>query len=133
MEQNCLFRIEETDATTGTDPATGLAMVSVDHVSLQQSTKANEKKTRGGVSPRRMIEKIKQQGFRCFFTGIELQREDASVDHVVPLARGGKHEEANLELVHSAINRMKGTMTGDEFVAWCVKVAVHSGGCTLPR
>jgi hypothetical protein len=79
-----------------------------------------------------MMEKFKKQGFRCFFTGLEVDREAASIDHVVPIAKGGKHECDNLELVHSAINKMKGTMTADEFIAWCVKVAIHSGGCTLP-
>jgi len=80
-----------------------------------------------------MMEKIKAQGFRCFFSGDTVDRQDASIDHVVPLSKGGKHEVENLELVHAAVNRMKGTLTAEEFVAWCVKVAVHSGGCTLPE
>ena len=85
------------------------------------------------MSPRRMMEKFKAQGFRCFFSGQILQREQASLDHVVPVVKGGKHEEQNIELVHTIINRMKGSMTAEEFVEWCVKVAVHSGGCTLPN
>ena len=80
-----------------------------------------------------MMEKFKAQGFRCFFSGQTLQREQASLDHVVPIVKGGKHEEENIELVHTIINRMKGSMTAEEFVEWCVKVAVHSGGCTLPN
>ena len=94
------------------------------------TAKANEKKAVGGVSSRRMMEKFKAQEYRCFFSGVQLQREDASIDHVQPISRGGRHEESNLELVHTVINRMKASMTAEEFVAWCVLVAVHSGNCT---
>ena len=131
MGQDCLFRVEEIEEAGEQLP--GSPVVHVVGINLQQSKKADEKKTSGGVSPRRMMEKIKAQGFRCFFSGDKVDRQDASIDHVVPLAKGGKHEVANLELVHAAVNRMKGTLTAEEFIAWCVKVAVHSGGCRLPE
>ena len=131
MGQDCLFRVEEIEEAGEQLP--GLPVVHVVGVNLQQSEKADEKKTGGRVSPRRMMEKIKAQGYRCFFSGETVNRQDASIDHVVPLSKGGKHEVDNLELVHAAVNRMKGTLTAEEFVAWCVKVAVHSGGCTLPQ
>ena len=131
MGQNCLFGIEETkEADQQQHRAIMDAVVGQSHIVDAQT---NEKKAGRGVSPRKLMEKFKTQQYRCFFTGIELQREDASIDHVQPISKGGKHEESNLELVHSAINRMKGSMTADEFIAWCVKVAVHSGKCTLPN
>jgi len=131
MGQDCLFRVEEIEEAGEQLP--GLPMVEVARGHVQQSQAADEKKTSGGVSPRRMMEKIKAQGFCCFFSGDQLDRQDASIDHVVPLSKGGRHEVDNLELVHTAVNRMKGTLTAEEFVSWCVKVAVHSGGCTLPE
>lgn len=94
--------------------------------------KANAKKAGCGVSARRLMDKFKEQGFVCFFSGQKLEREESSLDHVQPISKGGKHEEQNIELVHAVINRMKGSLTADEFVGWCVKVAVHSGGCQPP-
>lgn len=35
----------------------------------------------------------------------------ASVDHIVPLARGGKHEQSNLQWTHLVENQIKGTKT----------------------
>jgi hypothetical protein len=131
MEQNCLFGIEETQETGRHEHRP--IMDAVGSKSNIVNAKANETKAGRGVSPRRLMEKFKANQYRCFFTGIELEREDASIDHVQPISKGGKHDESNLELVHSAINRMKGSMTAAEFIEWCVKVAVHSGGCTLPN
>lgn len=94
--------------------------------------KKNEKKAGCGVSARRLMDKFKDQGFICFFSGQKLEREESSLDHVQPISKGGKHEEQNIELVHAVINRMKGSLTAEEFVEWCVKVAVFSGGCNPP-
>lgn len=128
MGQNCLFGIEETQEADRHEH--GSIMDAVGSQSHIVGAKKNEKKAGGGVSPRKLMEKFKAQQYRCFFTGIQLEREDASIDHVQPISKGGKHEESNLELVHAVINRMKGSMTANEFIAWCVKVAVHSGNCT---
>jgi hypothetical protein len=77
------------------------------------------------------MDKFKAQGFRCHFTGETLERENASLDHLQPISKGGQHNSENIQLVHIAINRMKGRMTAEEFIDWCVKVAVHSGCCVL--
>ena len=128
MGQNCLFGIEETQEADRHERRPIVdAVVSQSGIVDAQT---NEKKAGRGVSPRKLMEKFKLQQYRCFFTGIQLEREDASIDHVQPISKGGKHEESNLELVHSVINRMKASMTAEEFVAWCVLVAVHSGNCT---
>jgi hypothetical protein len=77
------------------------------------------------------MDKFQMQGFRCYFTGETLDRENATLDHLRPISKGGGHTNENIELTHAAINRMKGRMTAEEFIDWCVKVAVHSGRCVI--
>lgn len=130
MEQNYLFGIEEDEQQDRYQR--NERVVSMDMEQSVLYAKANEKKAGRGLSPRRLMEKFSRQGFRCFFSGLQIDRQDASIDHVHPISKGGKHEEQNIELVHAVINRMKGSLTAGEFIAWCVKVAIHSGGCQPP-
>jgi hypothetical protein len=71
---------------------------------------------------------VQQQGFRCALSGQELTPASASIDHKTPLCRGGSHTIDNAQVVEAEINRMKGTLTHDEFVRLCVLVARWSGG-----
>lgn len=48
------------------------------------------------------------------------------VDHIVPLARGGKHHPDNLQLLTAAENRRKGASMPQELVAGPFKVGVLS-------
>lgn len=66
---------------------------------------------------------LKKQQFKCALSGVDLEPEDASLDHIVPFSRGGKHELSNLQIVHAAVNRMKGTLSQEEFIGWCNKIA----------
>lgn len=42
------------------------------------------------------------------------RREDASLDHIVPLSRGGSHELANVQASHKKCNYAKGNRGGGE-------------------
>lgn len=66
---------------------------------------------------------IEKQGYCCALTGIPLEPNDAELDHVVPVSGGGTHAISNLQVLHKAVNRMKGAMSNDEFVRWCRLVA----------
>ena len=68
---------------------------------------------------RRLVE---QQNERCALTGIQLTPDDANLDHIIPIASGGKHEMSNVQVVHKTINRMKGTLPQGEFIEWCGRV-----------
>lgn len=65
----------------------------------------------------------KDQEFRCALSGLPLEPSDAALDHIVPVAKGGTDEIGNLQWVHSVINKMKGSLDNDEFVAMCRKVS----------
>lgn len=51
----------------------------------------------------------------------------ATVDHKTPLSRGGEHSLSNAQVITDVVNRAKGQMTNDEFIAMCVAVAKLRG------
>lgn len=65
----------------------------------------------------------KDQEFRCALSGLPLEPSDAALDHIVPVSKGGTDDIGNLQWVHSVINKMKGSLDNDEFVAMCRKVS----------
>jgi hypothetical protein len=66
---------------------------------------------------------IEGQGYRCAATGIELTPEVASLDHKVPRCDGGTNDFGNLHIVHDIVNKAKGSLGWDDFVAMCHAVA----------
>jgi hypothetical protein len=68
---------------------------------------------------------LKKQGYHCALTGRELTPEVASVDHRVPVTRGGGLGLENVWLLHEDVNRAKGTMTAEEFIAMCAEVVSY--------
>lgn len=68
---------------------------------------------------------IQWQEFRCAITGRELTPENASLDHIIPVSKGGEHLLENIQFLHADVNRAKGTMTMDEFIAMCAEVTAH--------
>lgn len=54
--------------------------------------------------------KLKRHAGRCpcFVCGTHVQLIDATLEHIVPLARGGTDEMDNLDISHEECNRKKG-------------------------
>lgn len=77
------------------------------------------------VTAARLLDLAKRQNYRCAITGRELTPETASLDHIVPLSRGGAHVLSNIWLVDQKVNFAKGTMTYGEFVQLCRDVVEH--------
>lgn len=73
-----------------------------------------------GVVP--LLAKLKRQDYRCAISGRELTPETASLDHRIPVAAGGTHSIANIDIVHRQVNAAKGTMSLKEFVVMCREV-----------
>jgi len=80
------------------------------------------------LTAKRILEMIERQGHRCALTGAVLTPNTASIDHIVPLVRGGKHHPDNAHVVTRDVNRMKGQLTVAEFVGVCRLVADHHAG-----
>lgn len=47
-------------------------------------------------------------GLTCGICGAPVPSDDVHIDHIVALANGGPHEEANMQVAHSLCNKRKG-------------------------
>jgi 5-methylcytosine-specific restriction endonuclease McrA len=56
-------------------------------------------------------------GRRCVYCACHLHLDNATLDHVYPLARGGTHAPGNLVTACERCNRLKGDMLPHEFFA----------------
>ncbi|MFA5143963.1 MAG: HNH endonuclease [Candidatus Omnitrophota bacterium] len=73
----------------------------------------------GIIELRQMLVK---QDLRCALSGRDLTASNCSLDHIVPLSRGGVHTKENAQLVCDEVNRAKGMMTESEFIELCQDV-----------
>lgn len=71
-----------------------------------------------------LMELLQRQGFQCALTGEELVPTTARLDHKQAVSRGGTHDVGNLQWVTDEVNRAKGTMSNDQFIAVCKRVAI---------
>lgn len=65
---------------------------------------------------------VESQNYSCALTGRPLNPQEAALDHVLPISRGGRHEITNAQVLHKDVNRAKGTLTNDEFISLCREV-----------
>jgi 5-methylcytosine-specific restriction endonuclease McrA len=54
---------------------------------------------------------------RCVYCATPLDQHSATLDHVVPLARGGAHDPGNVVAACGPCNRLKGDLLPFEFFA----------------
>lgn len=65
---------------------------------------------------RRLLESIlEREGYRCFYTGRKIVRENCYLDHVIPQARSGDNSYKNIVATCYDANSMKNDRTADEF------------------
>jgi hypothetical protein len=65
---------------------------------------------------------IEQQG-RCAVSGLPLTPEGVSIDHIVPVSKGGTHELRNLRLVVRDVNQAMNTLDDNRFIHLCIQIA----------
>jgi len=85
-----------------------------------------EMKPHGPVSTDNVLRLLDYQHHRCALTGRELAPESSSLDHIVPIRCGGEHLIENTQVLHSDVNRAKGSLTNAEFIQLCREVAAHT-------
>lgn len=66
-----------------------------------------------------------QSGFRCHYCGAD---GDLTIDHKVPMSRGGSDDGDNLVACCRSCNSSKGTKAYDEFIAWRKSMAQQGSG-----
>ncbi len=59
---------------------------------------------------------LSDQGHRCYYCGLLLHMSNATIDHMVPLSRGGLSDRENLCASCSPCNSFKASMTSEEFI-----------------
>ena len=59
--------------------------------------------------PRAVLTVWTRAGGCCQLCGLPVTPDDASIDHIRPLSRGGAHAVANFQLAHSDCNTRKGS------------------------
>lgn len=56
----------------------------------------------------------RRDGYKCQYTGKVLSRNEMSLDHVIPLSRGGEDSPDNVVLAHREVNNRKGNRLPSE-------------------
>jgi len=84
----------------------------------------------GPVSTDNVLRLLEHQGYRCALTGRRLTPQTAALDHIVPIRRGGEHAIENTQVLHKDVNRAKGALTSEEFLAVCREVIRWSDSVT---
>ena len=56
-----------------------------------------------------------------------LFENDYNLDHIIPSSRGGDNSLNNLGITHKIVNYMKGSLTPEELIKWCVKILKYNG------
>lgn len=57
---------------------------------------------------------FRRDGLTCQYTGQKLRYSDASIDHILPTSRGGKHAWNNVVTCAKWVNSKKGSRTPEE-------------------
>jgi predicted transcriptional regulator len=65
----------------------------------------------------------------CYLSGekINLYESDYNFDHIQPSSRNGNNSLDNLGITHPIVNYMKGDLTPEELIEWCIKILKHNG------
>lgn len=72
----------------------------------------------------------KSQKMKCPFTGERLTSLNVSLDHKIPISKGGTNNPDNIRLVIKWVNLMRLNYSDEEFIVICHKIANH---CPLPK
>jgi 5-methylcytosine-specific restriction endonuclease McrA len=78
----------------------------------------------GGSKNFLLIKEIwNHQSGRCFYTGeILVPGTNASLDHQIPISKGGLDDASNLRWTTNQVNIIKNNMTHDEFILLCKQI-----------
>ena len=89
-------------------------------------------KIEGELKPFDFWKMAKRQKLICPLTGRKLSSENISVDHIIPLSKGGKNSIDNFRLVDKYANLARLNHTDEEFFKLCQDVIRHHNLCAAP-
>lgn len=62
-----------------------------------------------------VMEKLKNQNYKCIYCGVDI-KESYSIDHIIPLSKGGRNDIGNIDLVCKPCNTKKGTRSKEKML-----------------
>ncbi len=65
---------------------------------------------------------LERDGQDCYLCGDAMHPLDVTMDHVLPMSRGGGHTRQNVRLAHKSCNSRKGNKTADEYALWLAEI-----------
>jgi len=68
---------------------------------------------------------LERQHYCCALSGRPLTPDSTALDHILPVSRGGGHTLENVQVLSTAVNRAKHTLTNEEFIQLCREVVAH--------
>jgi len=75
----------------------------------------------------------KKQKLICAITGEKLTRDNVSLDHKIPISKGGTNNIGNLQLVTRHSNTIKNNMSMNELISFCQNIiSRHAPGVPAP-
>ena len=90
-----------------------------------QKTRTSRTKD-GKATAESLLGLIKSQEYRCQLSGVLLEPSTATLDHKIPISSGGSDSIENLQWVSTEVNKAKGSMSQEEFMTMCKRVASWS-------
>lgn len=93
---------------------------------LVNITNSNQKKRNGiyyKLAAWDLWKIAKAQKMKCPFTGEKLTSLNASLDHIIPVSKGGTNEPSNIRLVVKWVNLMRLNYSDYEFIEMCHKIS----------
>lgn len=91
---------------------------------------AGDTSSTGDVTLHGVLGMLERQQYRCAISGRHLTPDTASLDHRIPVSRGGPHRLENAQVLHADVNRAKASLTNDEFIALCREVVAWADRST---
>ena len=87
---------------------------------FNQSTKRRllEEKQGNGITKEQWLEMMEFFDWKCAYSGIQLNKNNRSIDHIIPISLGGENEIWNLIPMLKSYNSSKHT---DDMIDWYIK------------
>ena len=100
----------KTEAEARRRVAEKLSVVEWRHLELERSPAVTPRASPKSKALSKLGKMLYLQSGRCFFCGEPLREEDASIEHLNPLSRGGTRTEDNEVVCHATLNETFGSM-----------------------
>jgi 5-methylcytosine-specific restriction endonuclease McrA len=98
----------------------------VEHSQNRDVVQAAGKKPDDRVTSKAILDLLRRQSFRCAMTGRMLTPDVASIDHIIPVSKGGEHRLSNVQVLHADVNAAKQTMSVEDFISLCREVVIYA-------